>query len=98
MGICHRTIRHVRKPISPRDRLLKYYPKAPKALGDYLRKVRIEAGLSQEQLPAVLGLEVSHSAIEKWETGRNTPTKQNRQAIVAFIGFDPELTNPTGES
>jgi DNA-binding transcriptional regulator YiaG len=48
------------------------------------------------QLAAMLGFEITDSAIEKWEKKQNRPTKEHRNRIVQFLGFDPAATNPTG--
>jgi len=54
--------------------------------------------LSMTQLADSLGLEISDSAIEKWEKNQNRPTDGHRIRIVDFLGFDPARTNLTGDS
>ncbi|MGG3822658.1 helix-turn-helix transcriptional regulator [Geobacillus thermodenitrificans] len=44
-------------------------------LGEKIKKARIEAGLSQEQLSEKLG--VSRSAVAKWESGKGLPDIDN---------------------
>jgi transcriptional regulator with XRE-family HTH domain len=49
------------------------------------------------QLAKLLGVGMTMTAIEKWETNRNYPTPPNRIRIIEFLGFDPESVNPTGD-
>jgi len=50
------------------------------------------------QLAKLLGLGITDTAIEKWEKNQNRPTESHRQLIVKFLGFDPALAIPTGDS
>lgn len=50
------------------------------------------------QLAKLLGLGITATAIEKWETNQNLPTEPYRSRIVEFLGFDPDSKNPTGGS
>ena len=63
-----------------------------------MRKKRIDMQLSMTQLADLLGLGISDSAVEKWEKNQNRPTDGHRKRIVEFLGFNPALTNPTGDS
>jgi transcriptional regulator with XRE-family HTH domain len=49
------------------------------------------------QLAKLLGVGMTMTAIEKWETNQNYPTPLNRMQIIGFLGFDPESANPTGD-
>ena len=60
-----------------------------------MRKKRIDMGLSMTKLAELLGVGVTDSAIEKWEKNQNRPTEPFHARIVEFLGFDPELENPT---
>lgn len=55
---------------------------------DRLKELRIEKGLSQMQL--ALKLNVSQSAIAKWELGKTEPTAS---AIIAIAKFFDETTD-----
>ncbi len=59
-------------------------------MGEHLRKKRIDLSLSMAQLAKQLGLEVTESAIERWEKNLARPTEANRARIVKFLGFEPE--------
>ena len=54
--------------------------------------------LSMTQLAKLLEFGITDSAIEKWEKNQNRPTDEHRKRIVQFLGFNPALTNPTGDS
>ena len=75
---------------------LRNYPASPKTIGEHLRKKRIDLHLSMSQLAAKLGFGITDTAIEKWEMNQNRPTKEHRNRIVQFLGFDPATTNSTG--
>ena len=43
----------------------------PKEIGAFLKQLRSEKGVTQEQLAEILG--VSGRTVSRWETGRNLP-------------------------
>ena len=49
-----------------------------------LRKLRLERGLSQQELAD--GIFVSRSAVAKWENGLGLPSEASREALAAFFG------------
>jgi ribosome-binding protein aMBF1 (putative translation factor) len=98
LGIYHRTTRVVRKPFSLHFSRTRHYPACPKTLGEHLRKKRVDLALSMPKLAKLLGFGVTDTAIEKWEKNENRPTQPYRSRIVEFLGFDPEIENPTGDS
>ena len=53
-------------------------------LGQRLEELRTERGMSRPALSAALGL--PKSAAEKFETGRQTPTKEQQDKIAAYFG------------
>ena len=53
-------------------------------LGQRLEELRTERGLSRPALSAALGL--PKGAAEKFETGRQTPTKEQQEKIAAYFG------------
>jgi DNA-binding transcriptional regulator YiaG len=84
------TLHHVRTPKSRHFRNLRRYPEHPKNLGEHVRKKRIDLGMSRPKLARRLGMEVTDSAIEKWEKNVNRPLPIYRKRLVEFLGFDPE--------
>ncbi len=53
-------------------------------LGQRIEELRTERGLSRPALSAALGL--PKGAAEKFETGRQTPTKEQQEKIAAYFG------------
>ena len=53
-------------------------------LGQRIEELRNERGLSRPALSAALGL--PKGAAEKFETGRQTPTKEQQEKIAAYFG------------
>ena len=53
-------------------------------LGQRMEALRSERGMSRPALSAALGL--PKGAAEKFETGRQTPTKEQQEKIAAFFG------------
>lgn len=63
-------------------------------LAQRLEQLRSEAGLSRPQLSAALGF--PKPAIEKFETGRQTPTREQQEKLASFFGVS--IFYLTGES
>ncbi|MCM1285408.1 MAG: helix-turn-helix domain-containing protein [Acetobacter sp.] len=56
--------------------------------GDYLKRLRIERGLSQEKLSEALGL--SRQSISKWEQGNSSPEIDNIKKLSEYFGVSVE--------
>lgn len=56
--------------------------------GEYLRKLRIERELSQEQLAEAMGL--NRQSISKWEQGVSTPDIDNFMKLAEFYSVPIE--------
>jgi transcriptional regulator with XRE-family HTH domain len=52
--------------------------------------------LSMRKLAQLLGIAFTATAIEKWEKNQNRPTEPYRTRLVEFLGFDPDIKEPTG--
>lgn len=63
--------------------------------GEYLRKLRIERELSQEQLAEAMG--ISRQAISKWEQGVSTPDIDNFMKLAEFYSVPIESLIKAGE-
>lgn len=65
-------------------------------LAEKIRKLRADAGMSQEQLAEALC--VSRQAITRWETSAGTPDIDNMKALARFFGIslDELLENDNG--
>ncbi|MDB6113072.1 MAG: helix-turn-helix protein [Lacunisphaera sp.] len=51
---------------------------------------RLEKELTLKQVAAMM--RVSFESVNFWERNLQRPTDWRRERVVAFIGFDPELT------
>ena len=57
-----------------------------------IEELRTEKGLSRPALASALGL--PRTALEKFETGRQTPTKEQQEKLAAFFGVAYEQDEP----
>ena len=63
------------------------YPTKLNTLGDHLRKVRFDRGLSQPDVAKIL--KVTTDSIIGWELNRNHPTSKFAKAVINFLGYFP---------
>ena len=63
-------------------------------LAQRIEQLRTEAGLSRPELSAALGF--PKPAVEKFETGRQTPTREQQEKLAAYFGVS--IFYLTGES
>lgn len=63
------------------------YPTEMNTLGDHLRKVRLNRGLSQHDVAKIL--EVTTDTVTYWENNRNQPTAKFAKAIIEFLRYIP---------
>lgn len=63
------------------------YPTDLNTLGDHLRKVRLDRGLSQPEVAKIL--KVATDTVTGWELNRHEPPARLAKAIIAFLGFCP---------
>lgn len=79
-----RTLRF-QKPLQKRLlRLTKAYPANPITIGDYLRKWRIDSGLTFRE--AGQRLAVDTSTYNHWESGRFSPGRSQWSKIATLVG------------
>lgn len=68
-------------------------------MGDRIKKLRTDFGLTQEQLGAMLVPPVQKSAIAKWETGRVSNIKRHHiQQLTEIFDIDPTELFSFGEN
>lgn len=53
-----------------------------------IKAARIAAGLRQEDLAEILGIE--QSQVSRWERGQNAPRDDLRQELARVLGVDPD--------
>ena len=87
MAFGQRMIRASRAHISANRRPKMRVPATPKTVGDFVRKKRVEAGLSQPQVAARIG--VSVSMVKRWEQNEVEPVGRFLEKAVMFLGFNP---------
>ena len=80
MHICQIQLR-AKRPINSA------YPVELNTLGDHLRKIRLDRGLSQPDVAKIL--KVTTDSVTGWELNRNEPTPKFAGAIIAFLGYFP---------
>ena len=67
-------------------------PENPTTIGQYIRQYRMINGYTIFEL--AMELEVYDSTIHKWEMEYSSPSKNNLQKIINFMGYDPRIHNP----
>ncbi len=90
LPFCRVTLRG-RKPRDPA------YPDELRALGDHIRKRRLDLGLLQREVAQEIGVTVF--TIRNWERGRAEPAVRCLPGIISFLGYNPllPLANTLGE-
>ena len=68
----------------------KGYVDQPKTLGDHLRNRRLDLGLVQAEVAAMLSTTVD--TIRNWEANRVYPRGYVLARVTAFVGYDPDDT------
>lgn len=63
------------------------YPSSLNTLGDHLRKVRLDRGLSQPQVAKLL--KVTPDTVTGWELNRHQPPARLAKGIIRFLGYLP---------
>ena len=62
--------------------------------GDYLKKARLERGLSQQEVVRIIG--VPWSTYRSWERNLWGPRPWHLPSIIKFLGYDPYASASTG--
>ena len=70
-----------KRPINPA------YPAKLNTLGDHLRKVRLDRGLSQPQVAKAL--KVTPDTVTGWELNKHQPSARLAKGIIKFLGYFP---------
>jgi len=71
--------RNIRKPFGNK------YIQMPNSLGEKIRNKRLELGLYQKDIAAIM--EVSEDTITYWENNRSKPLTKQYSKIVKFLGI-----------
>ena len=62
----------------------------PTCLADHVRAKRLKENLTMKELACQL--EISKGTLKYWELHKNPPSEQNRQVLLAYLGYDPEVS------
>lgn len=84
--------------LSPPNRKItaRPYPFSPVTLGDYLRKTRIDLGLTQKQVAEDI-LKTSADNVRNWEVNRYKISLRFRPKVIELIRFCPyDVSLPFG--
>jgi transcriptional regulator with XRE-family HTH domain len=71
------------------------YPTDLNTLGNHLRKVRLNRGLSQLEVARLL--HVTPDTVTGWELNRHEPPARLAKDIIAFLGYCPAKGNSLGK-
>jgi len=63
------------------------YPEHIKTLGDHLRARRLDLGMHQKDVAALVN--ATTSTITNWEKGRTSPTLELMPKVIEFLGYNP---------
>ncbi len=70
------------------------YPKELKTIGDHLRKRRLDLGLRQKDVGALVG--AAKPTVDAWEHRATRPSGEVLRRLVEFLGYEPaEAASPT---
>ncbi|HTE01621.1 MAG TPA: helix-turn-helix domain-containing protein [Mucilaginibacter sp.] len=67
--------------------LAKAVPDNPETLGEHILKKRLELGLLQKDVAAILG--VCEDSITGWENERSRPQSRYYSVIIEFLQYSP---------
>ena len=62
----------------------------PTCLADHVRAKRLKENLTMKELAGQLG--ISGATLKRWELHKNPPSELNRQLLLAYLGYDPEVS------
>ncbi len=82
---CHKQL-IAQKPINTS------YPTSLNTLGDHLRKVRLDRGMSQPQVAKLI--KVTTDTVTGWELNRFEPQARLAKRIIKFLGYLPSNGKP----
>jgi transcriptional regulator with XRE-family HTH domain len=76
-----------KKPLNPA------YPEHLKTLGDHIRQRRLDLGMHQKDVAALVN--VTTSTVTNWERGRTSPRLCLLPKVFKFLGYNPLQDNAT---
>ncbi|MBI1805492.1 MAG: helix-turn-helix transcriptional regulator [Ignavibacteria bacterium] len=71
----------------------KAYPRDVRTLGDHIRKRRLDLGIHQKDVAALVN--ATTSTVTNWEKGRSSPRLYLLPKVFEFLGYNPhQATQP----
>src|SRR5271169_2043631 len=86
LPFCYLTL----KTIKPRNPA---YPEHLNTLGDHIRARRLDLGMHQKDVAALVN--ATTSTVTNWEKNQNSPRLYLLPKIIKFLGYDPLRSNAT---
>lgn len=74
-------------PITLKALKPKPFSESPQTVGEHLKRARVQRGLSQPQVAALIGVDTA--TILNWEKSRTEPPVLSFPAILRFLGYYP---------
>jgi len=87
LPFCHLSLKGLRPSVGRYERQIKGCPENPKTIGEHLKKRRIELGMEQREVAALLGLH--RTSVQLWERNVGEPGVKCFPAIIRFLGYVP---------
>src|SRR5882762_6941678 len=78
------------KTLKPRNSA---YPEPLTTLGDHIRKRRLDLGMHQKDVAALVN--ATTSTVTNWEKNQTSPRLYLLPKIIKFLGYDPLQRNAT---
>jgi DNA-binding transcriptional regulator YiaG len=87
LPFCHLQIKALRSPYPRLWKCTQTASKAPKTLGEHVKKRRLELHLLQSQLARLL--RVDRASVQNWERSIHEPNAEVIPNVIDFLGYDP---------
>jgi DNA-binding transcriptional regulator YiaG len=62
-------------------------PRAKYKVGEQIKRKRVELGMTEDDIAALLGVEAQ--TIHAWEFGTRVPLPKQTSKLIGFLGYDP---------
>ncbi|MGI9417798.1 MAG: helix-turn-helix domain-containing protein [Geminicoccaceae bacterium] len=74
-------------PLQLKARKIKDFKERPETLGEHLKKRRLKAGLTQDEVARVL--RISDASYHNWENDYREPMVRFMPRLIKWLGYDP---------
>ena len=87
LPFCKVTLRGVRCPQGLHFKRIKGYPGNPTAIGEMIRRRRLDLNLRQKDVAEIIGC--NEMTVVNWEKGHSQPRINHMARVAKFLGFNP---------